>query len=317
MLQKMSFLIFRSLLILLGVSFLSFLLIYLAPGDPAKNMLSAQGIPYTQELLEAKRIEFGFQDPFWVQYGRWLGQMLQGNFGLTYHSGSSVAKELTFYFPHTILLALFTLWITLVMSLPLGFYLAYRPESLGSRLVATAVTVVNALPNFVLGIGLMLLLALKWQVLPIQSSLSIEGLILPSLTLAFTMSSRYIPQLEEGFRQILRSDTVQGAKGRGLSDRQVFQTTIFPQLLPLLLTLVTLSLSSLLGGVAVVEYLFSYPGIGRMLITAVTNRDFPLIQGAVLAITASVLVVNTGGELIQLWLNPKLRKGRYLHEVSS
>ena len=119
------------------------------------------------------------------------------------------------------------------------------------------------------------------------------------------MSSRYIPQLQEGLTEILESDAVLGAMGRGLRWGQILRTTIFPQLFPLLLTLITLSLTSLLGGVAVIEYLFSWPGIGKMLITAVHNRDFPLIQGSVLVITAGVLLVNTFAEFIQLFINPK------------
>ena len=159
----------------------------------------------------------------------------------------------------------------------------------------------------------MLVFSLYLHLFPIQSTVNLQGAVLPSLTLALTMSSRYIPQLQEGLTEILESDAVLGAMGRGLRRGQILRTTIFPQLIPLLLTLITLSLTSLLGGVAVIEYLFSWPGIGKMLITAVHNRDFPLIQGSVLVITASVLLVNTFAEFIQLLINPK----RYRKEGSN
>ena len=306
-------LLIRFLLILLGVSLISFLLMYLAPGDPAKNMLAAQGIPFTKELLETKRLEFGFQDPFWVQYGRWLWGVFQGNLGTTYHSGSSVAKELAFYFPNTLLLAGSTLFLTLLISIPLSFMAVFYKKSPISKVISIATALANTIPNFVLGIGLMLVFSLYLHLFPIQSTVNLQGAVLPSLTLALTMSSRYIPQLQEGLTDILESDAVVGAMGRGLRRGQILRTTIFPQLFPLLLTLITLSLTSLLGGVAVIEYLFSWPGIGKMLITAVHNRDFPLIQGSVLVITASVLLVNTFTEFIQLLINPK----RYRKEGSN
>lgn len=151
----------------------------------------------------------------------------------------------------------------------------------------------------------MVVFSLYLHLFPIQSTIDLKGVVLPALTLAVTMSSRYIPQLQEGVTGILESDAVLGAMGRGLRRGQILGTTIFPQLFPLLLTLITLSLTSLLGGVAVIEYLFSWPGIGKMLITAVHNRDFPLIQGSVLVITTSVLLVNTVAEFIQLIINPK------------
>ena len=301
-------LLLRFFLILLGVSLISFLLMYLAPGDPAKNMLAAQGIPFTKELLEAKRLEFGFQDPFWVQYGRWLWGVFQGNLGTTYHSGSSVAKELAFYFPNTLLLAGSTLFLTLLISIPLSFIAVFYKKSPISKLISIATALANTIPNFVLGIGLMLVFSLYLHLFPIQSTVDLKGVVLPALTLAVTMSSRYIPQLQEGVTGILESDAVLGAMGRGLRRGQILGTTIFPQLFPLLLTLITLSLTSLLGGVAVIEYLFSWPGIGKMLITAVHNRDFPLIQGSVLVITTSVLLVNTVAEFIQLIINPKRKR---------
>lgn len=298
-------LLLRFFLILLGVSLISFLLMYLAPGDPAKNMLASQGIPFTKELLEAKRLEFGFQDPFWVQYGRWLLGVFHGNLGITYHSRSSVAKELAFYCPNTLFLAGFTLFLTLLISIPLSFISVFYKKSLISKVISFATALANTISNFVLGIGLMVVFSLYLHLFPIQSTIDLKGVVLPALTLAVTMSSRYIPQLQEGVTGILESDAVLGAMGRGLRRGQILGTTIFPQLFPLLLTLITLSLTSLLGGVAVIEYLFSWPGIGKMLITAVHNRDFPLIQGSVLVITTSVLLVNTVAEFIQLIINPK------------
>ena len=119
-------LLFQMVLILLCVSFLSFLLVYLAKGDPAESILNAQGIPYTKELLELKRAEMGLHDSFIVQYLRWLGNILQGNFGISYRTGAPVWDQLVFYFPNTIYLGIHILLATLAISLPLAIYAAYH-----------------------------------------------------------------------------------------------------------------------------------------------------------------------------------------------
>ncbi|MBS4749812.1 ABC transporter permease subunit [Granulicatella sp. zg-ZJ] len=294
--------------ILLCVTFLSFLFIYLAPGDPAESILSAQGIPYTQELLALKRHEFGFDKSFIEQYGIWLFKILQGDFGVTYNSGASVWEQLIFYFPNTVYLALYILLATLTISIPFALISAYYEHSKMDRAILMITGFINAIPGFVIGILLMIIFSVQLKLLPIQSTANELGLILPVLTVSITMSTRYIPQMRTHLIDELHSPSVEGARGRGIPEWRILLFDVLGNTLPFLLTLVSLSLGSLLGGVAIIENLFSWPGIGKLLITVAGNRDYPLIQGIVLFITAGVLVVNLVFQIVIAWLNPRTRK---------
>lgn len=300
-------LLFQMVLILLCVSFLSFLLVYLAKGDPAESILNAQGIPYTKELLEVKRAEMGLNDSFILQYLRWLGNILQGNFGISYRTGAPVWDQLVFYFPNTIYLGIHILLVTLAISLPLSIYAAYHIGSRLDRFLMTVCAFLNAIPSFVIGILLMLVFSVKLGWLPIQSTANELGLMLPISTMALTMSTRYIPQLRTAIIDELQSPAVEGARGRGIPEGRILFKDVLYNTLPFLLTLVSLSLGSLLGGVAIIEYLFSWPGIGKMLIAVVVNRDYPLVQGAVLVITLGVLLINFTTQALITWVNPKAR----------
>ena len=299
--------ILQFILILLCVSFISFLLVYLAPGDPAESILSAQGIPYTKELLELKRIEFGLNGSFIEQYLAWLGRIVRGDFGVTYNSGASVWEQLVFYFPNTLYLAFYTLLATVGISLPTALYSAYHADKRADRILMGFLAFLNAIPSFVLGIILMLIFSVQLHWFPIQATANQWGLVLPVLTLALTMSSRYIPQLRTAFLDELHSPAVEGARGRGIREGYILLHDVIYNVLPFLLTLISLSLGSLLGGVAIIEHLFSWPGIGKMLIGVVANRDYPLIQGAVLFITAGVLTVNLLAQIVITLSNPRTR----------
>ncbi|MCC3168795.1 ABC transporter permease [Streptococcus sanguinis] len=299
--------ILQFVLILLCVSFISFLLVYLAPGDPAESILNAQGIPFTKELLEIKRAEMGLNGSFMEQYLAWLGRIVHGDFGVTYNSGASVWEQLVFYFPNTVYLAFYTLLATLGISLPTALYTSYHAGKPVDRFLMAGLAFLNAIPSFVMGIILILIFSVQLHWFPIQATANELGLVLPVMTLAMIMSTRYIPQLRTALIEVLHSPEVEGARGRGIREGHILLHDVIYNVLPFLLTLVSLSLGSLLGGVAIIEHLFSWPGIGKMLIGVVAKRDYPLVQGAVLFITAGVLTVNLVFQLLMVWLNPRVR----------
>ena len=187
--------ILQFVLILLCVSFISFLLVYLAPGDPAESILNAQGIPFTKELLEIKRAEMGLNGSFMEQYLAWLGRIVHGDFGVTYNSGASVWEQLVFYFPNTVYLAFYTLLATLGISLPTALYTSYHAGKTVDRFLMAGLAFLNAIPSFVMGIILILIFSVQLHWLPIQATANELGLVLPVITLAMIMSTRYIPQL--------------------------------------------------------------------------------------------------------------------------
>lgn len=302
------------IVILLAVSFISFLLLYLAPGDPVESILSAQGIPFTKELLELKREEFGLNGSFMEQYLSWLSRIVRGDFGVTYNSGASVWEQLVFYFPNTLHLSLYALLTTVGISLPTALISAYRSGSKFDRGLMSFLAFLNAIPSFVLGIVLILIFSMQLRLLPIQATANQFGLVLPVLTLSLTMSTRYIPQLRTAFMEELSSPAVRGARGRGIREGYILINDVLYNVLPFLLTLTSLSLGSLLGGVAIIEHLFSWPGVGKLLISVVAKRDYPLIQGAVLFVTAGVLVVNFLFQMLIIWINPRTRLAQKTEE---
>lgn len=311
-------LIFQYAFILLIVSFFSFLLTYLAPGDPAESLLNASGVPYTQELLEQTRQTLGIDKPFFVQYILWLLHLMQGQLGTSYQTGQPVLDMLFFYLPYTITLAFYALIATLLLSLPIAIYAAYYPKKWFTKTTLTAFSIFNAVPNFVLGLLLILFFSVSMRWLPVQSTGHALGLVLPTMTLCLIMASRYIPQMQTAFLEQLQSPAIQGARGRGIPEWNIFVFDILKNSLPFLISLVSMSLGSLLGGVTIIEYLFSWPGIGRMMITAVTNRDYPLIQGYVLWITSLFLLINLSTQIVTIFLTPKLRssyqQGVHFHD---
>ena len=162
--------ILQFVLILLCVSFISFLLVYLAPGDPAESILNAQGIPFTKELLEIKREEMGLNGSFMEQYLAWLGRIVHGDFGVTYNSGASVWEQLVFYFPNSVYLAFYTLLATLGISLPTALYTSYHAGKPIDRFLMAGLAFLNAIPSFVMGIILILIFSVQLHWLPIQAT---------------------------------------------------------------------------------------------------------------------------------------------------
>ena len=303
------------IIVLLVVSFISFLLIYLSPGDAAESILSAQGIPFSKELLELKREEFGLNVSFFEQYFHWLEKIIHFDFGVSYNSGESVWEQLLFYFPNTLYLSFYVLLTTVGISLPISLVLAYHEGSKFDYRFISFLAFLNAIPSFVLGIVLIIVFSVQLHILPIQATSSNLGLVLPVLTLSLTMSTRYIPQLRTAFKEELSSSVVEGARGRGISEGYILINDVLYNARPFLLTLISLSLGSLLGGVAIIENLFSWPGVGKLLISIVSKRDYPLIQGVVLFVTVGVLIVNSIFQILIIWINPRTRLAQNVEQI--
>lgn len=309
MIKSIGQILLKFIVILFCVSFLSFLLSYLAPGDPAEAILAQEGVPVTTELLEATRARLGLNDSFFTQYLRWLSKIIVFDFGVTYNSGASVWEQLTFYFPNSLYLALYILLATLILSIPNALVMAYKNNSWYDKMMMTVLGFMNAIPTFVFGIILIVIFSVNLRWLPVHSTDSELGLILPVITLALAMSTTYTPQLRTAFIEELNKPFVEGARGRGISEWRIILFDVLKNTLPFIVTLVSLSLGSLIGGVTIIEFLYSWPGIGKLLVTVVGNQDYPLIQGTVLFVTVGILTVNLISQVVVIWLNPKTRLG--------
>ncbi len=298
------------LIVLLGVSFLTFSLTYLAPGDPALASFTSQGISPTQSEVEEVREEMGLNKPFLVQYFVWLGNCLRGDFGDSFSMHKPVVSVLLQRLWPTIKLALFSLVLMLIIAVPFGMVSAVRQNQWPDFLVRGWTFLGVSIPNFWFGMILMIVLALWLHLLPVTSSdTGFASMIMPALTLAFPMSAKYARQVRTAVLEELHQDYVVGARARGLSEKAILWKHVFPNAALPLITLLGLSLGSLLGGTAVVEVLFSYPGLGNLAVQAITSYDYPLIQGYVLWIALIYMVINLIVDASYNFFDPRVRLG--------
>ena len=297
------------LLVLIGVSFLSFLLMYAAPGDPVRAMYAVSGSIPPEEVLEQTREEMGLNDPFLVQYVRWAAGCLRGDFGTSYSQGTAVSDLLLERVWPTVQLALLSLAMMVALAVPIGIFSALRQNTPLDYLLRGVTFVGISMPNFWVGLLLLYVVAMKLHLLPVVSTqMNFQRLILPALTLALAMAGKYARQVRAAILEELRQDYVAGARARGLSERCILWCHVLPNAVLPLITMLGLSLGSLLGGTAVVEVIFSYPALGSLAIDAITSMDYPLIQGYVLWIALIYMAVNLVVDLSYHRLDPRLQK---------
>lgn len=300
----------QMVLVLLGISFITFCLVMLAPGDPVRQMIAGnEDIAVSQLEIDALRHELGLDKPFIFQYLDWLGRVLQGNFGFSFMMRKPVADALLDALPATIILALASSVFMLVFSIPLGIYTAVKQNTWSDYLVRGLTFAGVSVPNFWMGLMLLWVFALKFNIFPIiGGEVSIENLILPMTTLGIVMTSKYTRQVRATVLEELRQDYVMGARARGLSESHILWREVLPNALLPLVTLLGLAFGSLLGGAAVVEIVFSWPGLGYTVVQAITYRDFQTVQAIVLWIAFMYMLINLIVDISYNRLDPRLRK---------
>ncbi len=300
----------QMIITLIGVSFLTFCLTYLSPGDPAAMVLEASDTIVSQEVLEKTREEMGLNDPFLVQYGNWVWGVLHGDMGMSYSGKKPVVDKLMEGFAGTVLLAITTIVLILLISLPLGIFSAVHRNKIPDFVVRVFSFIGVSMPSFWVGLILLYIFGLKLGLFPIATAtVTPSGLVLPALTLAIYQSAKYTRQVRTVILDELNQDYVIGARARGLSENMILWKHVLPNAVLPLITLLGMSIGWLLGGVAVIETVFAWPGMGRMAVYAITMRDYPLIEGFVLWIAAMYTIINFLVDLSYTYLDPRLKKG--------
>lgn len=295
--------------VLVGISFITFALIYMAPGDPVRVMYSSGGVMPSEEVINQTREAMGLNKPFLVQYFNWLTSCLHGNFGTSYSSGKPVIGILLERLVPTLKLALLSLIIMLIISIPSGIIAAVKQNKIADYAIRGITFLGVSIPNFWVGLILLYVVALKLKLLPVVAvGGGFKAMILPALTLAFAMAAKYTRQVRTAVLEELNKDYVIGAKARGLSNGKILLRHVFPNSLLPLITLLGLSLGSLLGGTAVVEVIFSYPGLGNLAVSAITAYDYPVIQAYVLWIALIYMVINLIVDISYSLVDPKVRE---------
>ena len=301
----------QMVLVLVGISFLTFILTYLAPGDPVRTMYAATGVMPSEEEMNQVREQMGLNDPVLVQYFRWLGGCLHGDFGTSYSFKKTVVELLLARLWPTLKLALVSMVIMLVVSVPLGMLSAVYKNKWIDYLVRGITFLGISIPNFWVGLLLMLVFCVIFKIFPvICSGGDLKSLILPAVTLAVAMSAKYTRQVRTAVLEELNQDYVTGARARGIKEWKILWCNVFPNSLLPLITMLGLSIGSLLGGTAVVEVIFSYPGLGNLAVSAITSYDYPVIQGYVLWVAVIYMVINLIVDLSYHYVDPRMREKR-------
>lgn len=294
--------------LLLIVSFISFSLMNLSSSDPAEIMLSSQGTVVTPQLLESVRSDMGLDKPFLTQYINWLENVVHGDLGTSYSSGRSVIQELKEHLPYTVVLATSSILLTLVISIPLGIISAVKKDKFIDNIIRGFTFIGNSIPGFFLALILLLIFSLKLKLLPILSESGFKSIILPTITLSVAMTSKYIRQIRAVVIEELEKGYVKGARSRGVKEGVILYKNVLKNIMITVITLTGLSMGSLMGGTAIVESIFVWPGIGNLALSAIANRDYPVIQGYVLWMAVIFIVINLITDLLYRIVDPRVRE---------
>lgn len=290
-----------------GITVLSFTLIHLAPSDPVSVRLSLGGIAVDPAAAAQMRTEMGLDRPLSVQYGDWLMRFLHGDMGTSYRSDRPVSALLLQALPYTLTIAGGAMLLTLLISLPLGIAVAAYRNSALDCIVRFLTFIGNAVPSFIVGILLMFLFSYQLGWIPVLAGNSPVGMVLPTATLALIMSARYIRQIRAATLDELAKDYIIGLRARGITERRILFGNVLKNIMGIVITLTAISVGSLLGGVVIIETLFSRPGVGSLLMTAINSRDYPVIQATVVWMVLAYFVVNLLADLSYRRFNPRVR----------
>lgn len=295
--------------VLLGVTLLTYGLMYLSPQDPVEMMLQAQGTAPDPEVVAAMRSRLGLDRPFLIQYFDWLWDFIRGDMGTSYTDGAPVAGKLLTALPNTLRLTAASVIVTVLLSVPLGALAAVRQGKPADLIVRFLSFTGNSLPGFIVSLLLLYVFALKLGWFPVLSSGSWRSFVLPSFALAIPMTGKYIRQVRAAVLEQLGRAYVDGAVSRGLKSRVVLFRYVLHNAMTSIVTLLSMSIGSLLGGTAAVEMIFSLPGMGYMVTSAVTARDYPTIQAFVVWMSVICVAVNLLTDIFCCCADPRLRAG--------
>ena len=296
--------------ILVAITFLSYGMMRIAGSDVVEQKMENTSGTVSQEMIDNARAELGLDKPFVVQYFTWLGNLLRGDMGTSYVSNKPVFSTFVSKLPATLLLTAVSILLTVLISIPLGIWSAVKQNTATDYVIRTASFIGNSLPNFFVSLLLMYLFAIRLGWFPVISGgVSLQSVALPALTLAIAMSAKYLRQVRATVLDELSKDYVLGARARGVKFSTTLIRSVMKASLVTIITLLTLSIGSLLGGTAIVESIFMWDGVGKLAVDAINMRDYPIIQAYVMWMAIIYVVVNLITDLSYHFLDPRIRLG--------
>ena len=293
--------------ILIGISFLSFALISLSPSNPAEVALRVNEIVPTEEAVRAMEEQLGTNKPYIERYVTWLTDSLQGDFGNSYVNNKPVATLIGQAIPNTIKLALLALLITIVFSVLVGILCAVYEGSFGDKLARALVFVGTAMPSFWVGLLLIWIFSVKLNLFPTSGMERPSSIVLPAITLALSYISTYVRLIRNNMVQNKHENYVYYARIRGLKETTIIKH-IFKISLQSSLIALGMSIPKLIAGTVIVENIFAWPGVGRVCVDAIFNRDFPVIQAYILLMAVLFVICNLLVDIFSVAIDPRMRK---------
>jgi peptide/nickel transport system permease protein len=293
----------QSLVVLLGVSFVVFFILHLT-GDPALVLLPPDA---SADDVRRFREAMGFNDPFLVQYGRFLGGALRGDFGQSIRHGEPAFHLVAERMPATFELAGAALLIALVLAIPAGIISAVRRNTAIDYVSTVVALLGQSMPTFWLGIMLILLFSVQFHLLPSSGRGTVEHLVLPAVTLGLFTTARITRLTRSGMLEVLSQDYIRTARAKGVSDPPVVWKHALKNAAIPIVTIVGIELGTLLGGAVITETIFAWPGVGRLSVQAIANRDYPVVQAAVFLLATTFILVNLAVDVVYTYLDPRIR----------
>jgi peptide/nickel transport system permease protein len=284
---------------------LVFLLIHLVPGDPIQQMLG-EGVPAAD--LQAARHAYGLDLPLSQQYMNYWKGVVHGNLGVSLRYNQSVAKLLGQRYPYTLQLTLAALLVAIVLSIPAGVHSARRRNDWDDRTISVVSLFGLSFPNFALGPILILLLSIKLGWLPVSGAGSFAHIVLPAVTMGSALAAILTRMVRTSMLEELSQDYIRTARAKGLNETAVVYRHALRNAMIPVITVLGLQFGALLAGAIVTEKIFSWPGIGRLTIDAISNRDYYVVQGCILAIGLTYVAVNLLTDMVYSVLNPRIRQ---------
>lgn len=294
--------------ILFGITFLSFAMMRLAGSDAVIQKFDNLGMAVSQEVIDSARAKLGLDKPFLVQYFIWLKNLLQGDMGTSYVTGKDVFATFISKLPATLFLTAASILATVCVSIPLGILAAVKQNRFTDYLIRLCSFIGNSMPNFFIALVLMYFLSIKLGLFPVTAKgITVNSVAMPTLTLAIAMSAKYLRQVRATVLDELSKDYIIGAKARGVRFSVTLWKSVLRASLVTIITLLTLSIGSLLGGTAIVESIFMWDGVGKLAVDAINMRDYPMIQAYVIWMAVIYVVINLITDLSYQVLDPRIR----------
>lgn len=305
MLRKIIERLLLSIPILFGVILLIFIMLRIVPGDPITTML---GEHVDLRTIEKIKVEMGLDKPLYIQFFKYIVNILRGDFGTSYRLNRNVSKIIIEAFPNTLKLALSSALFAWILGISTGIVSAIYKNKFIDRLFMTGALMGVSMPIFMLALGLQYLLAFKFPIFPVSGYDSILSMILPAIALGWNSAGSIARMTRSNLVDVLREDYIRTARAKGLNEVDVIISHALKNALLPIVTMMALQLSSMLSGAVITESIFGIAGVGRLAVNAIETRDMPLLQGTVIFTTVLIILGNLFADVLYSIIDPRIRE---------